>query len=337
MSPRHVAAALAVSVVINCRNGERYLREALDSVFSQTYDDWEIIFWDNLSTDGSADIARAYGERVRYFRGGPLRLYAARNRAIEKAQGRYLGFLDTDDVWLPHKLELQVPRFEQDPDVALVYSNGELFDDTGGQRLRYRRRQREGAIFRQVLANYHLLLPTVMIRRGAYDDCGGFEDKMETAGDADLFMRICRRYRAAYVHAVTARSREHTASLTAAHPEYLLREADFLLKRLREADPDLDLTYAPEVTGFLLQRRKAFMIGTWRKGDASSTRRQVWAYLRVMPVMLALSIASLLPFGTVYWLRQRSPFRRLRRHHAPDPRQSDRPGDDEPSSVSSPR
>ena len=299
---------------MNCRNGERYLREALDSVFAQSCGDWEIIFWDNLSTDLSADIARAYGERVRYFQGGPLRLYAARNCAIEQARGEYIGFLDTDDVWLHHKLELQLPRFDRDPEVALVYSNGELFDDTGGHRLRYRRPQREGAIFRRVLANYHFLLPTVMIRRSAYDACGGFDETMETAGDADLFLRICQRSKAAYVHAVTARSREHAASLTTGHPEYHLAEADAVLRRFREADPDFDLTYGPEITGFVLQRRKAFMIGTWRKGDSRSTRRQLWAYFRAMPMMLVLLIASILPFGMVYTLRQRNPFRLSRRN-----------------------
>ena len=308
-STHQQAAAPAVSVIVNCRNGERYLREALDSVFAQTYGDWEIVFWDNLSTDRSADIARAYGERVRYFSGGPLGLHAARNRAVEQARGRYIGFLDTDDVWLPRKLELQVPRFERDPEVALVYSNGELFDDTGGHRLQYRRPQREGAIFRHVLAHYGLLLPTVMIRRSAYDACGGFDETMEVAGDADLFLRICRRSKAAYVHAVTARYREHAASVTVGHPQHHVAEADAILRRFREADPDFDLTYGPEVTGFVLQCRKAFVIGTWRKGDARSTRRQLWAYFRAMPAMLALLIASFVPFGVVYALRQRIPFR----------------------------
>lgn len=306
----------AISVIVNCRNGERYLREALDSVFAQTRGDWEIIFWDNLSTDRSAEIARAYGGRVRYFRGGPFSLHAARNRAIDQARGKYVGFLDTDDVWLPHKLELQLPRFEQDPEVALVYSNGEMFDDTGGHRLRYRHPQPEGVIFRRVLANYDLMLPTVIIRRSAYDACGGFDETMEVSGDADLFMRICRRSKAAYVHAITARCREHGGRLTLAHPEYHLAEADAILRKFREAEPDFEFTYGPEVTGFILQRRQAFVIFHWKKGDAISTRRHLAAYFRALPAMLALLIASYMPFGLVHALRRRNPFSRLRRQHA---------------------
>ena len=76
----------AVSVIMNCLNGEQYLREALDSVVAQTYPDWEIVFWDNASQDTSAAIAKSYGGRVRYFRGETtVPLGAARNLAIAEA------------------------------------------------------------------------------------------------------------------------------------------------------------------------------------------------------------------------------------------------------------
>ena len=304
--------APAVSVIVNCRNGEKYLREALDSVFAQTYDDWEIVFWDNLSTDRSAEVAKTYGDRVRYFRGGPLGLHAARRCAVEQARGRYVGFLDTDDLWLPRKLELQVPRFERDGDIALVYSNGELFDDSGGRRLQYWRSQREGHIFRRMLSNYDLLLPTVMIRRSAYDAVGGFDEEMKVAGDADLFLRVCQRSKVGYVHAITARYREHGASVTNTRPEYFLADADAILRGLRGRDPGFDFTYGPEITAFWLQRRKAFMIGTWRKGDARSVRRHLWSYCREIPVLLALFVASYFPSGLLWKLRRRNPLGRLR-------------------------
>ena len=83
-----------VSIIMNCLNGERYLRQAIDSVFNQTYTEWEIIFWDNVSTDKSAEIAKSYGERVRYFKSTKTYpLGKARNLAIEKAQGDFIAFL----------------------------------------------------------------------------------------------------------------------------------------------------------------------------------------------------------------------------------------------------
>ncbi len=89
-----------VSVLMNCLNGEKYLTEALDSVFAQTYQDFEVVFWDDASTDGSARIAKSYGRKLRYFRGlGDMPLGYSRNCGLEKARGEFLAILDCDDWW----------------------------------------------------------------------------------------------------------------------------------------------------------------------------------------------------------------------------------------------
>ena len=95
-----------VSIIINCYNGEKYLREAIDSIYSQTYVNWEIIFWDNCSTDRSAEIAKSFDHRLRYYcTVDTTPLGAARNLAIKKTKGKYIAFLDCDDLYLPEKLE----------------------------------------------------------------------------------------------------------------------------------------------------------------------------------------------------------------------------------------
>ena len=101
-----------VSIIINCFNGEEYLREALESVISQTYKNWEIIFWDNQSTDKSAEIFKSYQDsRLKYYLASSHTkiLYEARNYALKKATGDFIAFLDADDYWLPDKLEKQIP------------------------------------------------------------------------------------------------------------------------------------------------------------------------------------------------------------------------------------
>ena len=109
---------------MNCLNCEKYVREAIDSVYAQTYPDWEIIFWDNASLDSSGEIAKSYDERLKYFRGDKtIPLGRARNLAIEKAKGEYIAFLDCDDMWLSDKLEKQVEIFETNPDIMFVFSN----------------------------------------------------------------------------------------------------------------------------------------------------------------------------------------------------------------------
>lgn len=118
-----------VSVVINCHNSAQYLKTAIDSVFEQTYDNWEIIFWDNASSDESADIAKSYGHRIRYFfNSTKTNLGSARNSALSKVRGELVGFLDCDDVWHPKKLEEQIKLFDQNPNLGFVYSKAEVID-----------------------------------------------------------------------------------------------------------------------------------------------------------------------------------------------------------------
>ena len=113
-----------VSIIINCYNGEKYLREALDSVLTQTYQNWELIFWDNQSVDKSAEIFKNYSDlRFKYFFAPKHTLLSeARNCAIEYSTGEFLAFLDVDDWWAPEKLEKQIPLFD-DQEVGLVYAN----------------------------------------------------------------------------------------------------------------------------------------------------------------------------------------------------------------------
>ena len=105
-----------VSVIVNCFNGEKYLEAAINSVLQQTYENWELIFWDNQSTDRSAEIFLQYNDqRLKYFRADShTLLYAARNSAIANSSGELIAFLDVDDWWAADKLERQVPQFEND-------------------------------------------------------------------------------------------------------------------------------------------------------------------------------------------------------------------------------
>lgn len=99
-----------LSVIINCYNGEKYLREAIDSVLAQTYKNWEIVFWDNQSTDSTREIVKSYKDpRIHYFYAPKhTPLGEARNLAVEKTNGEYINFLDADDVWSENKLAEQV-------------------------------------------------------------------------------------------------------------------------------------------------------------------------------------------------------------------------------------
>lgn len=117
-----------VSSIIIFFNGEQFFEEAIESVFAQTYDHWELLLADDGSTDSSTAIAKRYAqqypEKVRYLEheGHQNRgMSATRNLGIRHAEGEYIAFLDADDVWLPHKLEQQVEIMQSQPEAGMVY------------------------------------------------------------------------------------------------------------------------------------------------------------------------------------------------------------------------
>ncbi|NQV76308.1 MAG: glycosyltransferase family 2 protein, partial [Bacteroidetes bacterium] len=137
-----------VSVIMNCHNGEKYLQEALESVLVQTYENWELIFWDNQSTDASSTIVNGYKHENFHYFYAPRHtvLYEARNYAIAKASGEFYAFLDVDDFWVKEKLEKQLEMFE-DREVGLVYGNYWLKNESKGtQSQRYEKRLPSGRI-----------------------------------------------------------------------------------------------------------------------------------------------------------------------------------------------
>jgi glycosyltransferase involved in cell wall biosynthesis len=207
-----------VSVIINCYNGAAYLREALDSVYIQTFKDYEIIFWDNKSSDGSADIACSYGESLKYFRGEQfLPLGAARNLAVEKATGKYIALLDCDDIWREDKLEQQVKLIRSSPDLALVYSDVYLIDKEGKHKngtyfdtvVPY-----SGDIFFRLLADIRnpIICSTILFDKSVFDDVGGFNPEFTIAEEYDLFLRMLRRHRASHLRLPLAKLRQYRDS-----------------------------------------------------------------------------------------------------------------------------
>ena len=207
-----------VSIIMNCHNCGKYLSQALDSVYQQTFKDYEIIFWDNKSTDGSGEIAQSYGEPLKYFRGEEfLPLGAARNAAIEKAEGKYIAFLDCDDIWLPEKLEKQVALLDSNKELGLVYadcyvidSNGDLRDNT----YFYGRRPFRGNAFAELFQSNVIPMLTAVIRKDALDKVGVFNPKYEIAEEYDLWLRIAEYYPIDFIEQPLAKLRVHSESVS---------------------------------------------------------------------------------------------------------------------------
>ena len=179
---------------MNCFNGEKYLKKAIESIFTQTYDNWEIIFWDNCSSDGSAEIFKSYNdERLKYFQSqNTTNLSVARNCAINQASGTLLAFLDVDDWWCTDKLERQVPLFRND-DISIVYGNYFFFNEKKNTKhLMSKNILPTGKITKEILdGDISIGLVTLIIRRIALQSMNiGFDPQYHIMGDFDIVVRM---------------------------------------------------------------------------------------------------------------------------------------------------
>lgn len=267
-----------VSVIMNCLNSAKYLREAIDSVYAQTYPHWEIIFWDNASSDNSAAIAQSYGDgRLRYFRGDTtVPLGHARNLAIAQSRGEFIAFLDCDDLWLPTKLERQVPLFVADKDVGLVYSDTYFFNEEGFQKRLYSgKTPYRGYRFPDLLNNYLVSLETAVVRKTALDSLDHwFDVNFNMIEEHDLFVRVGLDWKIDFSPDVLAKWRVHDQSLTWKAPESFIHETKSMLEKLEQL-PKIVETYSRDVTlawhGLALAEAKMY----WKKGQGAAARKRI--------------------------------------------------------------
>jgi len=202
-----------ISILMNCYNGETYLKESIDSVISQTFQEWEIIFWDNQSTDDSAKIVSSYDDkRIRYHY-APLHtsLYEGRSRALKHCKGKYLAFLDCDDLWIADKLEKQLNILESNKNIVLVHSNTVFFDsDLNKEKIINKRKRLSGHIFKQNILNYQFSLETVMVRmETVIQNNLDFEKSFNMIGDRDFLSMVCFYGDVHYIHEPLGRWRIH--------------------------------------------------------------------------------------------------------------------------------
>lgn len=155
-----------VSIIVPVYNVEKFIRETMDSVLAQTYPHWELLLVEDGSTDNSVDVITDYIQekqesRIRLIRQPSNQGAAkARNRGVQEARGRYIAYLDADDLWMPEKLEHEL-RFMEEKDAAFAFTGYE-FADEHGEGLGKVVRVPETLVYRQALSNTTIFTTTVM-------------------------------------------------------------------------------------------------------------------------------------------------------------------------------
>ena len=173
-----------ITAIVPVYNGERYFKEALESIFTQQYEPLELLVLDDGSTDGTADIARSYGERILYHYQPNRGLAAARNAGIELASGRYIAFLDADDLWPLGRLRVQMQAFLENPGVRIVSGMVRQFVSPDlDKEARSRMVVTEGLQPGQVL-------PACLYDCKVFEEVGDFDTQWTLGADLDWTMRL---------------------------------------------------------------------------------------------------------------------------------------------------
>lgn len=189
-----------VSVIIPAYNAESYLSCAMDSVLSQTIDGIEIIIIDDGSSDGTKKIISQYRERypkqIRDFYQENAGAASARNKGFEEAKGRYIAFLDADDVWLPKKLEKQIALLDKKPGAGFVYCDNDFVDSMGNVLTNYIRKIKliRGDILPDLFLDFFLITSGVVMRKECAESIENFNENLKVSEDYEYFLRLAEKF-----------------------------------------------------------------------------------------------------------------------------------------------
>jgi glycosyltransferase involved in cell wall biosynthesis len=182
---------LKFSVVITSYNYGLYIRESIDSVLSQTCDEYEIIIVDDGSKDNTKEIVSTYSSdtRIKYFYQDNAGQPKAKNRGICESRGEFIAFLDADDIWMPSKLEKQLALFA-DPEVGVVYSRRQWIDPNGVEISGNERMLQRGMILDHIFVDNFVCFSSSVIRRSYLEQVGYFDESLPMGIDYDLWIRL---------------------------------------------------------------------------------------------------------------------------------------------------
>ena len=230
-----------VSVIMNCYNGERTLREAIDSIYAQSFADWEIVFWDNASTDGTEAIARSFADgRLRYFRAQTnTTLGEARRRAMREARGEWVGFLDCDDWWFPNKLERQLAAL-RGGGYVLCYAGIREVTPTGARIRDYVPAYPSGWMLEQQLLQFDINMVTPLLHRPTLEEHHlEFDSHVTASEEYNLFVRLAAKGPFCTVPEVLGAWRISPGSLTDRQIARWGEERHYTLAQLERENPGI--------------------------------------------------------------------------------------------------
>ena len=284
----------AVSVVMPVYNTERYLAIAIESVLAQTFTDFEFIILDDGSTDASVHIIRQYAEndeRIRFFPLEHRGYVSLLRRGLNHARGEFVARMDSDDISLPNRFEMQVAFLRSHEDCVAVGSRVELIDPFGSRVEKPTHKTTHEEIEAELLngVGWAIVHPSVMMRRDALMKVGGYREDLMVSEDLDLFLRLAEVGKLANMQDVLLQYRQHLQSVN-----YTKYEQQKAVKRTIVADA-YKRRHLPMPSNWSFRERKLLphpeQVRRWgwaalRTGNLSVARRHALSAIRQAPMSM---------------------------------------------------
>ena len=234
-----------ISIIMPAYNAEETIVDSIKSVLYQTLQNWELIIVNDNSTDNTEKVVQPYLTDKRIILICPQQnrgVAAARNIGIGRSRGTYVAFLDSDDIWLPQKLERQIAFLRKYPELALTYGDYELFDESGIRSLprHTRGKNRNTDLFSAVPQIYYknmIGILTVVVRKRVLDNIGGFDTGLKGTEDHDMWIRMAKvGYQFGYIREKMAQYRLTGGSLSRTLGSYKFQRKKLLRKHFTKTD-----------------------------------------------------------------------------------------------------
>jgi len=268
-----------VSVIVPVYNRAHLLTETVASILAQTYRNIEIILVNDGSTDNSLEVIKALQQEnhdvIRIVDQNNQGQTIARNKGIEQSHGKYVAFLDSDDLWVPDKLEQQIPLFDRN--VGLVYGGVEFIDECG-ETIGFDPCDPhvQGEIYPQLLVKNRMTGGSVVVLREALEKVGVFDPEFSAAENWDLWLRICKVYQAKLVNKAVVKYRRHESNMSKDMMLMLNAKRQIMVKHCDQKSPNkLIARYSRLAEADLLYKLGVYYFSREQFGEAIRNFSQV--------------------------------------------------------------
>jgi glycosyltransferase involved in cell wall biosynthesis len=254
------------SVIIPVYNRYHCVRKAIDSVLSQTFADYELIVVDDGSTDDTPRVAEEYADRIRYLRRENRGVSAARNTGVTASTASWLAFLDSDDLWLPGKLERQARFIRENPGI-MIHQTDETWIRRGRRvNPRERHLKREGHIFIDSLGLCLISPSAAIMSRECFDRYGPFDEDLPACEDYDLWLRVTARERVGLApERLVVRHGGHADQLSARYPAMDRFRVYAILKLLEREGASLPPEYSGQAAAVAAEKARILRDGALKR------------------------------------------------------------------------